>query len=42
MKLNSGLTGTPSNNAGVRVNRGNQTNVKYAEAFTLLKYLDYD
>ena len=22
--------------------RGNQTNVKYAEAFTLLKYLDYD
>ena len=28
MILNSGLTGTPSNNAGVRVNRGNQTNVE--------------
>ena len=28
MILNSGLTGTPSNNAGIRVNRGNQTNVE--------------
>ncbi len=28
MILNSGLTGTPSNDAGIRVNRGNQTNVE--------------
>ena len=28
MILNSGLTGTPTNNAGVRVNRGNQANVE--------------
>ena len=28
MILNAGLTGTPTNNAGVRVNRGNQANVE--------------
>ena len=28
MILNSGLTGNPTNNAGVRVNRGNQSNVE--------------
>ena len=28
MILNAGLTGTPSNNAGIRVNRGNQSNVE--------------
>ena len=28
MILNAGLTGTPTNNAGIRVNRGNQSNVE--------------
>ena len=28
MILNAGLTGNPTNNAGIRVNRGNQSNVE--------------